>query len=311
MANTLIIPYLNPVSFKQLNPTLIPQYVSKHMDDFLFTETIRDHQQPVNYYATWLKNDAIRLQIKTNYTPVVLKLKRCDGSEVYSQNFDTKQQDEDNPGTYLRQVDLDLSIYDSGFYYLEIRVGSVPLGFVSEPFKISDESKNTILIEYSHFEKRGDIYFQSPFSPNLRVPAVIDYNDTLSKDVVFEDEPLSETLLKSTPFRIMDFKLGNAAGVPPWLSDKVKRIFGCSSLRLDGRYYTKQDGDKWERFEQKDYPMHGWAIKLRETYNRDSVTYENDSEVIGIAAAGLIVSTKGFGMNDNSGTDYIEIESLT
>lgn len=311
MSNTAYISLMNPEKYVELNPTEIPQWISKHMDDWLFKETIRPHQQPVSYYQRWLLDDALRAQIKTNYTPVVSKLKRCDGSEVYSQNFDTRQQDEDRPGTYLRQVDLDLATFAEGYYYREIRLGSAPLVLVTEPFQVASTAPGTLLIEYSHFEKYGGLYFQSPFSPSIRVPAVLEYNDTLSKDTLYEDDPLNETLLKSIPYRIWDFKLGGARGVPPWLADKVKRIFGCSDLRIDGRYYTKQEGAKWERFEQKDYPMQGWSIQLRETLNRDELIYENDAETIGIAAAGLIVSTKGFGMNDNSGSDYLEIQSLT
>jgi hypothetical protein len=295
----------------EMNPVVIPQWISKHMDDWMFSETIRDYQQKTNYYHRWLLDDAIRQQIKTNYTPVVLKLKKCDGTEVYSQNFDTKQQDADRPGTYIRQSDLDLSTFPPGRYYLERHIGSTPKVFVTDPFEIAEKAPNTLLIEYSHYEKYEGIYFQSPFSPSLRVPAVIDYNDTLSKDSMYEDEPLNETMLKSIPYRVWDFKIGGPRGVPPWLADKVKRIFGCSSLRIDGRYYTKAEGAKWERFEQDNYPMHGWGISLRETFNRDSLIHEDDSAVVGIAAAGLIVSTKGFGINDNSGSDYIEIESLT
>lgn len=311
MANYAYISPLNPVKFVELDPTLIPQYVSKHMDDFLFSDTIRNYEQTVNYFQVWLTVDAIRLQIKTNYTPVVLKLKKCDGAEVYSQNFDNKQQDEDRPGTYIRQADLDLSTFDPGYYYLQINIGSGPLVLISEPFQISLTAINTSLVEYSHFEKYHGIYFQSPFNPSIRLPSVNNYNDTPSKDAIFEDEPLSETMLKSTPYRTWDFKLGGARGVPPWLSDKVKRIFGCSDLRIDGRYYTKSEGSKWERFEQENYPMHGWGIELRESFNRDELIFENDSEQIGIAAAGLIVSTKGFGMNDDSGEDYLEISSVT
>lgn len=311
MANSAYISKINPCHYTEMDPVLIPQYISKHMDDWMFSETIRPHQQPVEYYHTWLTVDSIREQIKTNYTPVILKLKRCDGSEVYSQNFDTKQQDADRPGTYIRQTELDLSTFAPGYYYREIHIGSGPFVLVSNPFRIAETTPGTLYLEYSHFEKYGGIYFQSPITMTLRVPAVLDYNDTPSKDTIYEDEPLSETLLKSTPYRIWDFKLGGSRGVPPWLADKVKRIFGCSELRIDGRYYTKQEGNKWDRTEQENYPMHGWKIQLREAFNRAEQIYENDAEVIGIAAAGLIVSTKGFGINDNSGNDYLEIESLT
>jgi hypothetical protein len=311
MANQAIIPYLTTLHYTEMDPVLIPQYISRFMDDWPFEETIKNYEQPVKYRQVWLQDDAIREQIKTNYTPVVYKLFRCDGSEVYSQNFDTKQQDADNPGTYIRQVDLDLATFDPGAYYAQINIGSGPLVFVSDPFVISATAPNTVLLEFSHYEKFGDIYFGSPFNPMFRAPAVLDYNDTASRDTIYEDDPANETLLQSIPYRIFDFKLGGARGVPPWLADKVKRIFCCQDVRIDGRYFTKQDGQKWDRSEQALYPMQAWTMQLREKLNRDSMIYENDAPIIGVAAAGLIVSPKGFGMGDNSGSDYIEISSLT
>lgn len=311
MANRATIPYLTIGHYVEMDPALIPQYISKFMDDWRFEETIKNYEQPVKYRQVWLQDDAIREQIKTNYTPVVFKLMRCDGSEAYSQNFDTKQQDVDNPGTYIRQVDLDLAPFNPGTYYTQINIGSVPFVLVSDPFVIATSAPNTALLEYSHYEKFGGIYFGAPYNPTLRVPAVLDYNDTASRDTIYEDDPANETLLQSIPYRIFDFKLGGARGVPPWLADKVKRIFCCQDVRIDGRYFTKQDGQKWERSEQALYPMQSWTIQLREKLNRDELIYENDSQVIGVAAAGLIVSPKGFGIDDNSGTDYIEISSLT
>lgn len=311
MPNSAIIPYLTTLHYTEMDPVLIPQYVSKFLDDWAFEATIKNYEQPVIFRQVWLQDDAIREQIKTNYTPVVYKLHRCDGSEIYSQAFDNKQQDEDNPGTYIRQVDLDLATFPPGFYYATINIGSGPFVLMSDPFQIATEAPNTLLIEISHYEKFGGLYFGSPFTPMFRAPAVLKYNDTLSRDTIYTDDPENETLLQSIPYRIFDFILGGARGVPPWLSDKLKRMFCCQDVRIDGRYFTKQDGQKWERSEQALYPMQSWTLQLREKLNRDGMIYENDAAIIGTAVAGLIVGTKGFGIEDNSGEDYLEISSVT
>lgn len=311
MPNNAIIPYLTTLHYTEMDPVFIPQYISRFMDDWAFEDTIRNYQQPVKFRQPWLPDDAIREQIKTNYTPVIYKLFRCDGLEIYSQPFDNKQQDEDNPGTYIRQVDMDLATFPVGTYYATINIGSGPFVLVSDPFQIVTDAPNTVLLEFSHYEKSGGLYFGSPFNPMFRAPAVVDYNDTASRDTIYTDDPENETLLQSIPYRIFDFKLGGARGVPPWFADKVKRIFCCQDVRIDGRYFTKQDGQKWERSEQALYPMQSWTLQLREKLNRDSQIYENDAQIIGIAAAGLIVSTKGFGIADDSGDDYLEIASVT
>lgn len=310
MSNKATIPLLTPTKWTQMSPDQVPQYVSRYMDDHRFVDTILDYEQPVIYKQAWLLSDAIRDQIKTNYGPVTVKLFRCDGSQIYSAPYDTRQQDADNPGTYIRQTDIDLSVFQTGDYYLQTNIGSGPFVLISEPFKIATEVKNSLLLEYSHFEKFGGVYFQSPFTPSLRIPGVLKYNDTASRDTIYEDDPADETLLRSVPYRIFDLKIGGATGIPPWLADKIKRIFCCSAVRIDGRYYTKAEGAKWERTEQALYPMQGWKIQLRLKFNEDELTFENDAAVIGIAAAAIFVGGKGFGIFDTD-NDYLEIESLT
>jgi hypothetical protein len=309
MPNIATIPLLTPTKWVQLLPVDVPQYISKFLDDWNFSDTILNYEQPACYKNLWLKVDAVRDQVKTNYGPITIKLMRCDGSEVYSAPWTTKQQDADNPGTYIRQTDIDLAPFAVGDYYWQTNIGSGPFVLVSEPFKIVNEAPNTVLLEYSHFEKFGGIYFQSPFSPTLRIPAVLKYNDTQSRDTIYEDDPADETLLRSVPYRIWDLKVGHSGGIPPWLADKIKRIFCCSDVRIDGRYFTKVEGAKWERFEQTLYPMQGWRIQLREKFNHNELTFENDAAVKGIAAAAIFVGGKGFGIFDTD-DDYTEIESL-
>lgn len=309
MPNKAIIPLLTPTKWKEMLPADIPQYVSKFLDDWNFDETILNYEQPATFYNSWLQVDAVRDQIKTNYGPVTIKLFRCDGSQVYSAPYTTKQQDADNPGTYIRQNDIDLAPFLVGSYYWQTNIGSGPFVLVSEPFKIVSEAPNTLLLEYTHFEKFGGVYFQSPFSPTLRIPAVLKYNDTPSIDTIYADDSQDQTLLRSVPYRIYTLIMGHSAGMPPWLADKIKRIFCCSDVRIDGRYYTKADGAKWERTEQGLYPMQGWRIQLREKFNQDELVFENDAAVKGIAAAAIFVGGKGFGIFDED-SDFLEIESL-
>lgn len=118
-------------------------------------------------------------------------------------------------------------------------------------------------------------------------------------------------MINSVPFDVFKFILGGWKGVPPWLIKKVNRIFGCSTLSLDGRLYTKEDGAAFEPNSLDGYPMSGWSINLREKLNRDSVVTENDVVIEGIAAAGILIDVKGFGMqNDDGGNLYTEINAL-
>lgn len=313
MANRLIRPILNPWHGVQVLPdTANPAYQSKNQDDYLFVDTIKPYDQPVRYYQRCLLTDTITLQYVSNYQPITLKLYRCDGSLAYSVDFATKQQDADNPGFYIRQLELVLNIFDPGTYYFEVWAGSGPNVIIRyEPFIIVTDLPDTLLIEYSHFEKKGEVWFQSPIVMQIRIPATLKYDETKSIDTIYPDQDENEELLHSTPYRVSKLLVGGAAGIPPWLKDILSRIFGCSDVKIDGRYYTKESGAEWERNEVERYPMKGWSLMLRDKFNRDSEIVDNDAVLKGIAAAGLLVGVKGFGMDDgDSGDTYTPIESL-
>ena len=308
MANIIKQSFLNPVKFQLINPIEIPQYVSKHMDDWLFKNTQRSFEQTVNYKDIWSIQDPIRLQYISNFGPLNLKLFSCNGVEIYSIPFQTRQQDFFNPGYYIRQIELDLnslSGLEEGYYYLTIPEA----GWISEPFEVAEDVENTLFTEYSHSERYGGIIFDSPFSPAIRIKGILKYDQPSSIDTVYDDEEQSETMLRSIPFRVWKLIIGSK-GIPPYLIDKLNRILGCDSLKIDGRFYTKAEGAKWEEVELDSYPMSGWAINLRETLNREETIYENEVEIIGKAAMMQVIDTKGFGIDD-SGVDFLEISDIS
>lgn len=314
--NVLYEPILNPLKFQPLNPQVIPQYVSRFMDDWNFRRTIQPWQQPTCFKQVWQRSDAIRLQYTSNFLPITLKLRDRDGIVVLTQSFITKQQNELQPTFYIRQVDIDLAPFPAGFYFWE-RIAAGVSTF-TDPFELVEgpdtdalylEDPNpTLYLEYSHYEPHGGILFQAPFFPTMRVPGILKYKGTEADDTIYKDQNLSATLLRSVPFRVWTFILGGVGGVPPWLADKVARILGCSSLKIDGRLFTKNEGAKFEAAELEDYPMGGWSIDLVEKLNRDSIITENDIVIPGIAAAALTADLSGFGMNED-GNSYVEIIS--
>lgn len=311
MANIFYQPYINPIQLFDLNRVALPQYLSNFMDDVRFTATIRAEEQVVKFILKWLKDDSIRLQYITNYNPLTLKMFSCDNVEFYSQEFDTLQEDFFNPGFFARQADLDLAAYEYGVYTLKVVTASgLVLG--SEQIRIvpPEEALDTLLIEYYHRTFYEGIIFQTPFRPSIRIPARLKYKKTAAKSTVYEDQRLNEESVKSIPFRVHELTLGGDVGVPPYLIDKIARIVGCSNLAIDGRLFARNgEGSEFDANTIEDYPMAGWKIELREKINRHSLIYQDEVGIPGIAAAGLIVNTKGFGMNDQSGNDYLEIQS--
>lgn len=307
MANILYQPKINPTKFVSIEPAAIPQYVSKHMDDWLFKNTIRNYEQPVKYFDKWLMDDSIRNQFTSNFSPLTLKLFSCDGTQIYSQPLETKQQNFFFPGYYIRQAELDIASLslEEGLYYFTIPEA----GLISEPFEIVEEAENTTYIEATNSFYYEGVNYDVSFSPAYRLPSILRYKQPASVDTVYQDQNESETMLHSVPYRIWQFILGGEGGVPPYLIDKVSRIFGCDSLKIDGREYTKAEGAQWELNELENYPMAGWSIDLREKLNRNSLIYENEVQLLGKAIMMSVSDTKGFGLDDN-GNDFLEIEDV-
>lgn len=295
--NQLIKPRLNPLTWLPIDPQRQDSYASRHIDDFLFKNTIKPEEQQVNFYQPWINDDVIKDQVKSNYGPLSVRLYSCDGKLINQYPYTTKQQDVDNPSFYIRQVEIDLSAIEPGVYYFNRVVGGVEFE-ITEPIEILEDGAGTLLIEYSNYEKKGGIYFQSPFTPMVRIYGTIDYDETMSVDTDYEDQDYSEEMLRSVPYRIFKLFISDHTGNPPSFNDKIKRIIGCSDVKIDGRYYVKPEDSKWERQEEPLYPMRGWFTLLRERYNSDSIVVENDIQIIGINSVIATVSNKGFGMTE-------------
>ncbi len=100
----------------------------------------------------------------------------------------------------------------------------------------------------------NDIIFETGFPPSLRVLGKIKYKSPASRDTIYEDQVLNQSILNSVPFRIWELTIGGSSGIPDYLIDKVNRILGCSNLLIDGRLFTKSEGAKLEERALEDYP---------------------------------------------------------
>jgi hypothetical protein len=311
MANKLYGSYINPVSFFPLDPVRADQYTSRFLTDYQFRRTIQPWQQDSCWLQPWYQNDSIRLQYTSNFNPITLELYNEDGELLASQNFTTYHQDELRPTYYIRQTELDLAAFPPGRYFLKrIAAGNEQYSAPFEIFESPDpdevllnDPNPTIYIEYSNSEPYQDMKFFVPFTPAIRVPAVLTYKDTDSVDTMYRDQLLNTTMLNSVPFRVHTFDMDL---VPPFFADKIKRIFGCDSLKLDGRLFTKNEGAKWEAVTVENVPLIGGTIELVESLNREGEIIENDVEIVGVAAAALIMENKWFGMDSEN--NYVEIE---
>jgi hypothetical protein len=309
MPNRIIIDKKLPLQFYIDGLEESDQYLNKHMNDWRFSDTILPWEERVDFNLPFNLADLISLQLQSNVGPVNLELYTCHGDLVDTIGFGTLQQNENDPTMYLREVDVALAGYDPGVYYFKIKFGISPviLSLISENIILSERNENTLLLEYSHEPFLGDMIFADGYEPQLRVEATLKYESPEAQNVLYEDDDNNAELLDSVPYDIWKLYIGGSLGIPDYLARKINRILGCSTLKIDGKYYTRLEGGKLERTSEKDYPMSGWAIELREVNNRSSAIYENEEGQDGFVAVMVNSDGKGFG-SSNAGDETVVID---
>lgn len=297
--------FLNPIRYYQVNPAAQADYMSRHMDDFPFEQTILPWQEQTKFYQCWQLTDAIRQQFTSSVAPITLSILSDDGHTVFTDNFVQRQQNFYEPGTYLYEHSLDLSFFQEGVYFIQIKVGNLTL--LSEPQIFLQKIESSLLVEYKHSKYISGIVFESGFSPSLRIPAVLQYKNPASKRTQYEDQILNMTLLDSKHYRIWTLHIGISVGVPDYFIDLISQILECSTVAIDGRLFTPADGAKLEPSEEENYPMRGWSIELREHSNQSGKVYE-DITPLREHYIISVVDSKGFGLTNGSDLAIKDVE---
>lgn len=298
-------PYLTPVQLTKREPDEIPQYVSKHMDDWQFCETILPWEQQTCFLQHWQTNDSIRLQYQSNYAPINIKIVNAEtGITVYDVNMAQVRQNMDDPEYYIYQADIALNAFAEGYYYLLVTVGiGGILSLISNVMKFSVKVENSLLLEYKHHKFLCDVFFETGFFPSFRIHGTMKPKTPDGLDTVYEDQESNLEMLKTVPFQPWTFSIGGSEGIPPWVIRRINHMIRCSTLKIDGRYYTKPEGAKFDENAVEFYPMAGFSIELREKLNRSSVIYENENVEAGTIAVVANVDSKGFG-GDQGGSVF-------
>lgn len=291
---SLYIPYCLPLKFIEISPSQVVQYVSKHMDDWMLQNRLNEWQK--GFYANpWLKDDSITLQLILNTGQPTIRVIDCTGATVIGpQLMIQRQQNQFDPTTFIYESATSLNaLQDGQLYWFKITSGILTL--ISEPIQAFSTLTNSLLIQYKHRKFYGGIIWETGIEMNLRIPGMIQLKPPVSKDTLYEDQVLDMTMIKSVPYRLWELLVGAPCLIPDYLIDQLNRIFGCSSVRIDGRYYTKNDGFKWEEAEnQQNNLFKGYRGELREMINRNYKIIDsgvNTNETVTILT---VVDPKGF-----------------
>jgi hypothetical protein len=259
---TIYQPFLNPIKFVNVGYSQDARYNSRDMDDWTYVNTIPEWITNRHYCQKWQTNDTICLQLISTAGPITYQFLNKDENVEYTGSF-TQTGTGPMAGYFIYEASIDLSGFNEGQYYLKISALTITL--LSEPLNIRETHARTVLLEYTNTTFKDDVIFETGFAPSLRIEGTVKYKSPASKDTLFEDQVLNQTLLNSRGFDLYEFTIGSSEGIPDYMIKKLNRILGCSTVIYDGIEYTKNDGAKFEASEMDDYPMRVWTIELRES----------------------------------------------
>lgn len=312
MANQILIPILNPVQFYEYELDSLPQYESRHMDDYLFSEQVRADQLPVRYYQKWTVNDAIKLQFESNFDPIVVQLVDCELNVILTQNAVQRRKNKYLPGFYIYENTTSLTSVEPGKYYLLLTLGGTKK-MISEPFEVFESLPYSLLLEYFNSTFHGDMVFETGLVPSFRLEAFLRADPPGNERTAYRDQQLNPTVLKSRPFRTWDLVLGGGMdyGVPPWVAHKINWIFSCDNVSIDGKPYAVFEGGIEAIDSDPGYPMKPYTLKVQEGINRSSKIVGVEVDPTKRLLVSAVVDSTVFGdTSEQAGSNLIVIQSV-
>lgn len=280
-SNILNIPLINPFKFVVEELTYEDRYNTTPFDDaFISNQVLETWQEKTKYIQKVQNNDGIYFQFNANYGPLSVELVNCK-NEIVANGVTSLVN-----STYFKvpffgyECTINISnplVITEGVYFIKIKAGSPSINVVSEAIYIKEKHTDTMLFEYTNSSNYFDVIFQNKEQFRLRCEMALLQFKPGSNDVVYEDEPANLLTLSAYPYRVWTLKIGKAIGIPDWMADKINRSLCLDTIKLDGKYYTKNDGAKLEPNGIDEVVTKGWAVELRESKARTTVPIVNDN----------------------------------
>lgn len=298
----VICSILNPLNIVEVEPMQIPQYLSRHMDDYFLSNRLTRWQQ-LGYFQPYIQNDTLYLQLLNNAGAISVDVIDCNETVVYTFSITQKQQNAYDPNFYIYESDTALNVLQPGKYWLLIKVGSGPnVLLTAEGFEIGD-GQDTLLLQYSNRKFFANMIFETGYVGNIRIHGRLRLGESGSKDTTYEDQELDVTIIKSQPFVVYELLIDP---IPDWMYKKLLYALGCSDLQIDGKYFAKSPEAKFEVTSELDNgTLKSYKIELRENVARnakifDSIGNENERLIVT-----YITDLKGFGDLDGGQGDNL------
>lgn len=310
MDNQLYISRLNPVTFYEVDPVALPQYTSRHMDDYWFSEQIRGWQTPVSFKQKWTVDDAVKLQFSSTFGPIQVQLIDCAQNVIIDQNAVLRKKNRRAEGFNIYEVAVSLDSVPPGVYYFLLTFGGKKM--ISEPQQVYDTLPESLLVEYRNSKFHGDILFETGITFSIRLEAILHSFTPGNSRTAYRDQVFNPSVLKSIPFRTWELIVGKDGGIPDYQGDTLNWILSCDTVMFDGKSYAVADDGEFE-IEEFDsvYPMRQYTIKVQEGVNRASKVVGVDVDTNKRIVMSLVLDSTVFGdVSEQAGSNLIVITDV-
>lgn len=271
MANIIYIPLLNPVKFVELDPVQLPQYLTKHFDDYWASEQLQGYETIVKVKQKYQTSDTIYIQFESNFASIQMQVIDCDQTVLLTQAATQVRANKYLAGYYVYEITLSLAAFSAGTIWLKLSLGLGAKFMISEPIELAETWPGTILFQYSNSKYHGDVIFETGIVFGFRCEAVLRRLDPGNERTQYRDQKLNPTTLKVRPFRAWELGIGHLTGIPDWVIDKMNWIWSCDNVLCDGKSFAVLEDSKFEDQEiHKQYPLRHWTLNVQEGINRAS-----------------------------------------
>ena len=305
MGNFLSTSFLNALHFVRYEYTLPPKY--KHFD----IDEARQHsrnegyiQRPF-YLQKWEKTDpGIPVQVITRgISAVSVDIYNADGTlyATYPMSI-TADAAVRTPMVRWDKL-IDISGFPSGIYCAVISTAAGNLR-MSEWFDVQDVHSKTLLFESSHTTNKFAHYFDDIIPIPFRVEATLLASFPDSTFTEYTDELADYEMIDGIPTMKQALRIGNAYGVPDWVSRKMNMYLLLNECYCEGQHISRTPDSKLAKKEVIGSPLYSYLVEITKAHPKYALsTDETGTNIDAVVAATL--DAQGFGIA-NPG-DLIEI----
>ncbi len=312
MANQIIIPFCLPVRFYEIDQQQLPQYLTRHFDDFIDSAQRKEWETQVFYNQKWQTSDTVKFQFPSNFAAIQVQLITCSGDIILSQAATPVRANTYMPGFYIYENTISLGSVPEGTYWFKITLGGTKV-MISNPQQIKETWPDTMLFEYKNSRFFGDVVYETGIVFGFRCEAFITRLNPGNERTAYNDQRMNPTILKSVPFRGWTIEFGKRnGGVPDWVMDIQNWIWSHDYVTADGKLFAVADGANFEPTEiDKVYPFQEWTLAVQEGINRNGKFVNPVLDINKrIIIAGMVDATLFGDLSENAGSNLVPINNV-